>query len=113
MNEKVEGERLIKEALKKEIKNTTVWHFYALFYKQEKYLFDYHRNYPQSMRSYKCALMYDPSNAVILRDLTYLQLQLRQNSAFLESAKKALELKSNLMVNWVTYSLANYIVRLF
>ena len=56
--------------------------------------------------------MYDPTNAIILRDLTYLQLQLRQNNAFLESAKKALELKSNLMVNWVTFSVANYLVKL-
>lgn len=62
------------------------------------------------MRSYKCALMYDPTNAVILRDLTYLQLQLRQNNSFLESAKKALELKSNQMINWVTFSVANYLV---
>ena len=62
------------------------------------------------MRSYKCALMYDPTNFVILRDLTYLQLQLRFNHAFLESAKKALELKSNLMINWVTFSVANYLV---
>ena len=36
MNEKVEGEKLIKDALKKDIKNPTVWHFYAIYYKQEK-----------------------------------------------------------------------------
>jgi peptide alpha-N-acetyltransferase len=54
--------------------------------------------------------MYDPTNAVILRDLTYLQLQLRQHGAFLESSRKALELKSNQMVNWVTFSVANYLI---
>ena len=53
--------------------------------------------------------MYDPTNTVILRDLTYLQLQLRQINAFSESAKKALELRSNIMVNWVTFSVANYL----
>jgi peptide alpha-N-acetyltransferase len=109
MNEKVEGEKLIKEALRKDIKNPTVWHFYAIYYKQEKYLTLKNRNYSQSMKSYKCALMYDPTNTVILRDLTYLQLQLRQISAFSESAKKALELKSNIMVNWVTFSVAHYL----
>ena len=62
------------------------------------------------MKSYKCALMYDPSNGVILRDLTYLQLQLRQINAFIESAKKALEIKSNLAINWVTFSVGNYLV---
>lgn len=61
------------------------------------------------MKSYKLALVYDPSSTVILRDLTYLQLQLRQNAAFLDSSRKALELRSNLMINWVTFSVANYI----
>jgi len=36
MNEKEEGVKLIKDALSKNFKNPVSWHFYALYYKQEK-----------------------------------------------------------------------------
>ena len=45
LKEKEDGEKLIKAALKINIKSPVVWHFYAIFHKELK-------NYPQSLRCY-------------------------------------------------------------
>lgn len=102
LKEKEEGEKLIKQALKINIKSPTVWHFYAIFHKELK-------NYPQSLKCYLQAHKNDPTNFNIVRDLSYLQLFLRKFSLFADYSKKAVELKPNMIVNWVTYSFALFL----
>jgi peptide alpha-N-acetyltransferase len=68
------------------------------------------RNYAQAMRCYVQALKNDPENYNVVRDLSYLQLYLRQYNSFLETAKKGIDLRSNALVNWTTYAFANYLV---
>jgi hypothetical protein len=51
----------------------------------------------------------DPTNFNILRDLSYLQLYLRQHESFLDTSRRGVELKPNLLLNWATYSFANYL----
>jgi hypothetical protein len=36
LNEKVEGAKVINEAIKLNLKNANAWHFYALFHKEDK-----------------------------------------------------------------------------
>lgn len=61
------------------------------------------------MKCYQVASKHDASNFNVYRDLSYLQLYLRQFESFLETSKKALDVKPNLLVNWATYSFANYL----
>lgn len=103
LGEKDEGLKDIKDAIKKKFSNPIPWHFLALYYKEEK-------NYEQAMKNYTMALKHDSQNFNILREQSYLQLYLRYYESFLEAAKKALNLRSSLVVNWVTYSFANYLV---
>lgn len=63
------------------------------------------------MRCYMQAQKHDPENFNVVRDLSYLQLYLRQFSSFLESARKGMEMRANMMVNWSTYAFANYLVK--
>ena len=102
LKEKEDGEKLIKAALKINIKSPVVWHFYAIFHKELK-------NYPQSLRCYLQAYKNDPTNFNVIRDLSYLQLFLRKFSLFAEYSRKAVELKPNMIVNWVTYSFAMFL----
>ena len=57
------------------------------------------------------AQRHDPENFNVVRDLSYLQLYLRQTESFLNSARRGLELRSNMMVNWSTYAFASYLVK--
>lgn len=103
LGEKDEGLKDIKDAIKKKFSNPIPWHFLALYYKEEK-------NYEQAMKNYTMALKHDSQNFNILREQSYLQLYLRYYESFLEATKKALNLRSSLVVNWVSYSFANYLV---
>ncbi len=62
------------------------------------------------MKSYINALRHDPENFNVIRDLAYLQLYLRQFNAFYDTARKGVEVRSNMIVNWTTYAFAAYLV---
>jgi len=62
------------------------------------------------MKCYLQAMKNDPENFNVIRDLSYLQLYLRQYNSFLESAKKSVAVRSNLLLNWATYAFAEYLV---
>ena len=64
------------------------------------------------MQCYLQAQKNDSKNFNVVRDLSYFQLYLKHYHSFQESAKKALEIKPNLLVNWTTYAIANYFVKI-
>lgn len=102
MGEKEQGLKDLKEAIKLKITNPIPWHFMALYYKEEK-------NYEQAMKNYTMALKNDKENFNVYREQSYLQLYLRLYESFYKTAKKCIELKPNLVANWVTYSFACYL----
>ena len=97
LKDKTEGEKLIKQALKLNIKSSTVWHFYALFYKELK-------NTTQALRCYIQAHKNDPTNFNVIRDISYIELFLRNFDKFAEYTRKTVDLKPNMLVNWTSYS---------
>lgn len=102
LGEKEEGNKTIMAAIKLNFSNPNAWHFFALFHKEDK-------NYAQAIKCYQAASKHDPNNFNIVRDLSYLQLYLRQFNAFTESARKAVEMRPNMLLNWATFSFANYL----
>lgn len=102
--QKEDGVKIMNQAIKLNFSNPNSWHFLALYHKEEK-------NYTQAMKCYLQALKNDPSNFNVLRDLSYLQLYQRQYHQFLESARKGVDVKPGLVVNWVTYSFACYLMK--
>ena len=90
-----EAEQTLKQALKANFKSPVAWHFYAIFHKESG-------NYSQAMKSYNKALNFAPTNYNIIRDLSYMQLYLRQFDSFVETSKLAVESKPGMLINWVT-----------
>lgn len=95
---------MLNAAIRLKFSNPTSWHFLALYHKEEK-------NFNQAMKCYLQAIKNDPTNFNVLRDLSYLQLYLRQYLPFLESARKGVDLRPGMTVNWITYSFANYLTK--
>ena len=83
------------------MKNPKVWHFYALFHKEQK-------NYAQAVKCYTFASKYDPENLTIIKDLSNLLLFLGRFDDFSKYSMDCVTIKSSLSVNWVQYSLAEY-----
>ena len=98
------GEKTIKEALKANFKSAVAWHFYAIFHKESG-------NYSQAMKSYNKALNFSPTNINIIRDLSYMQLYLKQIDSFVETCKLGVDNKPGLIINWVELAFAYTLVK--
>jgi len=79
------------------------WHVYGLIHRSE-------RNYNEAIKAYKQALRIDSGNLQILRDLSLLQIQLRDLPGFALTRQTILNLKPNQMIHWLTFALAKHLM---
>ena len=78
------------------------WHVYGLLHRAD-------REYNESIKAYKQALRIDSENLQILRDLSLLQVQMRDLSGFVKTRNTILSLKSTQKINWLTYAVAKHL----
>lgn len=78
------------------------WHVYGLLHRSD-------RNYNEAIKAYKQALRIDPENLQILRDLSLLQIQMRDLAGFVVTRHTLLTLKSNAKMNWLSFALAKHL----
>jgi len=77
------------------------WHVYGLLHRSD-------RNYNEAIKAYKQALRIDADNLQILRDLSMLQIQMRDLYGFMVTRNNLLTLKSNGKPNWLAFALARH-----
>ena len=99
-----EGEQILKQALKTNFKSAVAWHFYAIFQKEQG-------NYSQAMKSYIKALNLSPNNFNIIRDLSYMQLYLRQLNSFVDTCRKGIDKKPGILINWVSFAFGCVLIK--
>jgi tetratricopeptide (TPR) repeat protein len=92
----------VKRGVRANIKSHVCWHVYGLLYRSD-------RDYDEAIKCYKNALRMEKDNLTVLRDLTQLQVQMRDLSGFLDSRQKLLELKPNNRQSWVGLALAHHL----
>ena len=68
MGKKEEAYELVKSGLKNDVRSHVCWHVYGLLYRSDN-------NYKEAIKCYLNALRIDPSNQNIMRDLSWLQMQ--------------------------------------
>jgi len=67
-NKKTEAYALVKEGLGNHVRSHICWHVYGLLYRSDN-------NYKEAIKCYLNALKIDSDNQNILRDLSWLQIQ--------------------------------------
>jgi tetratricopeptide (TPR) repeat protein len=70
LNEKEEAYALVKEGLKNDVRSHICWHVFGLLHRSDS-------NYKEAIKCYQNALKIDANNGNILRDLGWLQIQVR------------------------------------
>lgn len=75
LDKREEAIDLVKSGLRNNIKSHVCWHVYGLIYRAD-------RNYAEAIKCYLNALRIDKENVQILRDLSLLQIQMRDLSGF-------------------------------
>lgn len=101
MSKREEAHALVKEALAHDMRSHVCWHVYGLLYRSD-------RKYNEAIKAYKQALRIDMENLQILRDLSMLQIQMRDLDGFAASRNTLLSLKPNAKINWMAFAMARH-----
>lgn len=102
VGKKDEAEAMIKKGLMNDMRSHVCWHVYGLMYRSD-------RKYNDAIKAYKQALRIDPENIQILRDLSLLQIQMRDLAGFAVTRHTILTLKPNQKINWLAFALAKHL----
>merc|ERR1711976_21254 len=94
-----EGEKWLKQGLRNDLGSHVCWHVYGLFHRN-------FNNYEQAVKCYKSALRIDKENMAILKDLSLLQIQIRDMAGFAESREKIKTINPRFKANWISLAIA-------
>ena len=85
-----------------QLRSHVCWHVYGLLHRSD-------HNYNEAIKAYKQALRIDSDNIQILRDLSMLQIQMRDLPGFAVTRHNILSLKPNGKINWLAFALAKHL----
>lgn len=106
LNRKEEAYELVKRGLKNDLTSHVCWHVYGLLQRSDK-------KYDEAIKCYRNALRWDKENLHILRDLSMLQVHLRDLEGYRETRCTLLQLKSGQRASWIGYAIANHLLKDF
>lgn len=104
MKRKAEAYELIKTALFKNMANFTCWHVYGILNRANK-------KFDDARKAYINALKSDETNQNVLRDLSLLQIQLKDYEGHAETRRKMVVTKAQNLQNWTTYLVAVFMTK--
>ena len=98
---RAEAHELAKAALKADMQSHMCWHVFGILHKSD-------RDYQQAAKCYLNALKWDPENLNLFRDLSNIQMQIRDVKGLVETASKMLSLRSSNRNNWMLLAVAHH-----
>ncbi|XP_063719063.1 N-alpha-acetyltransferase 15, NatA auxiliary subunit-like [Symsagittifera roscoffensis] len=104
IGKKTEARELVKQGLLFNLKSHVCWHVSGLIERSD-------RNYEKAIKCYINALKWDKENLQILRDLSMLQVHIRDLNAFKETRYTLLGLRPSHRVNWIAYAIAHHLLK--
>ncbi|XP_064126139.1 N-alpha-acetyltransferase 16, NatA auxiliary subunit isoform X4 [Loxodonta africana] len=80
------------------------WHVYGLLQRSDK-------KYDEAIKCYRNALKLDKDNLQILRDLSLLQIQMRDLEGYRETRYQLLQLRPTQRASWIGYAIAYHLLK--
>ncbi|KAI8800034.1 NMDA receptor-regulated protein 1-domain-containing protein [Cladochytrium replicatum] len=103
VDRKEEAHEFIKKGLKNDLRSHICWHVYGLLHRGDK-------NYDEAIKCYINALKFDKENVQIIRDLSLLQIQMRNYEGFVDSRYQLFKLRAAQRMNWVSLAIAYHLL---
>ncbi|VDN05705.1 unnamed protein product [Thelazia callipaeda] len=104
MGKHEEAQECVKRGLKADLRSHVCWHVFGLVQRSEK-------KYDEAMKAYKQALRLDNDNMQILRDLSLLQIQMRDLDGYRDSRYRLLMLRPQQRIAWIGYATAYHLLK--
>ncbi|OQR72637.1 N-alpha-acetyltransferase 15 [Tropilaelaps mercedesae] len=103
LRKKEEAYEHIKRGLKSDVKSHVCWHVFGLLQRSD-------RKYDEAIRAYRNALKCDPDNIQILRDLSLLQIQMRDLEGYHETRHKLFTLRPTQKASWIGFAMSYHLL---
>ncbi|CAF3365910.1 unnamed protein product [Rotaria socialis] len=103
MGRKEESLENIRNGIKNNFTSHVVWHVYGLWQRSE-------RKYDEAIKAYKRALQCEKDSLTILRDLSLLQIQMRDLDGYKETRHQLFNLKPGQRQSWVGFAMSYHLL---
>ncbi|XP_047141006.1 N-alpha-acetyltransferase 15, NatA auxiliary subunit isoform X1 [Hydra vulgaris] len=103
LGRKDESYEYVKRGLKNDLRSHVCWHVYGLLQRAD-------HKYDEAIKCYRNALKWDKDNIQILRDLSLLQVQMRDSEGFRDTRYQLLKIRPAQRQSWIGYSISYYLL---
>lgn len=104
MGKKEEAYEYVRKGLRNDLTSHVCWHVYGLLQRSE-------HKYDEAIKCYRNALKYEKDNITILRDLSLLQIQMRDLEGFRDTRYQLFMLRSAQRVSWLSFAVAYHLLK--
>ncbi|KAG9492064.1 hypothetical protein GDO78_000539 [Eleutherodactylus coqui] len=104
LGKKEEAYEFVRKGLRNDVKSHVCWHVYGLLQRSDK-------KYDEAIKCYRNALKLDKDNLQILRDLSLLQIQMRDLEGYRETRYQLLQLRPMQRASWIGYAIAYHLLK--
>lgn len=104
LGRKEEAYEYVRRGLRNDLQSHVCWHVYGLLQRSD-------RKYDEAIKCYRNALKWDKDNLQILRDLSLLQIQMRDLEGYKETRYQLLVLRPGQRASWIGYAMAFHLLK--
>nr|XP_048277789.1 N-alpha-acetyltransferase 16, NatA auxiliary subunit isoform X5 [Myodes glareolus] len=104
LGKREEAYEFVRKGLRSDVRSHVCWHVYGLLQRSDK-------KYDEAIKCYRNALKLDKDNMQILRDLSLLQIQMRDLEGYRETRYQLLQLRPTQRASWIGYAIAYHLLK--
>ena len=93
----------VRRGLTKDLRSQVCWHVFGLMQRSDK-------QYAEAIKAYRNALKWDKDNIQILRDLSLLQIQMRDLEGYKETRHQLFQLRPTQRASWIGFAMSYHLL---
>lgn len=103
LGRKEEAYDMVQRGLRNDLKSHVCWHVFGLLQRSDK-------KYGDAIKCYRNALKWDKDNIQILRDLSLLQIQMRDLEGYKETRHQLFSLRPTQRASWIGFAMSYHLM---
>jgi len=104
LGRKEEAYEHVRKGLTNDLQSHVCWHVFGLLQRSDK-------KYSEAIKCYRNALKWDKDNMQILRDLSLLQIQMRDLEGYKETRHQLFQLRPTQRASWIGFAMSYHLLK--